>query len=48
MVGTQKDIYKNDVCEAWAARPAEIIPVVVGATGLIKRNLNNYMKRIPG
>ena len=39
---------KNDVHEAWAAISAEIIPVAVGATGLIKRNLENYLNRIPG
>ena len=39
---------KNDVREAWDARSAEVIPVAVGATGLIKRNLESYLNRIPG
>ena len=26
----------------------DIIPVVVGATGLLKTNLNNYLENIPG
>ena len=38
---------KNDVRQAWAAKSAEIIPVTVRANGLIKRNLENYLNRIP-
>ena len=40
--------FRNNVREAWAARSAKIISLAVGAIGLIKRDLDNYLNRIPG
>ena len=33
---------------SWASLNIDIIPVIGGATGLIKTNLKNYLKDIPG
>ena len=38
---------KNDLKSTWALKEIEIIPVVVGATGLIKKNLKHYLQAIP-
>ena len=38
---------KNDLRETWNAREADIIPVVVGATGIVKSNLVTYLNGIP-
>ena len=38
---------KNDLKSTWALKEIEIIPVVVGATGVIKKNLKQYLQTIP-
>ena len=39
---------KNDLRQTWELENIEIIPVIVGATGLMKTNLKSYLKSIPG
>ena len=39
---------KNDLKTTWALKEINIIPVVVGATGLVKQNLKKYLESIPG
>ena len=39
---------KNDFRQTLELENIDIIPVIVGATGLIKTNLKNYLKDIPG
>ena len=39
---------KSDLRTTWSLKYIDIIPVVVGATGLLKTNLNNYLENIPG
>ena len=39
---------KNDLKRTWSLKEISIIPVVVGATGVIKKNLKEYLKSIPG
>ena len=39
---------KNDLKSTWNLCSAEVIPVIVGATGLQKTNLVKYLKEIPG
>ena len=39
---------KNDLKQTWELEKVEIIPVIVGATGLMKTNLKSYLKSIPG
>ena len=39
---------KNDLKRTWSLKEINIIPVVVGATGLIKKNLKEYLSSIPG
>ena len=39
---------KNALRETWDLDDACIIPVVVGATGLLKTNLKAYLDSIPG
>ena len=39
---------KNDLRRTWQLKEADVIPVVVGATGMVKRNLGKYLKSIPG
>ena len=39
---------KNDVTDTFNLRPVDIIPVVIGATGLMKKNLQKYVQLIPG
>ena len=38
---------KNDLKDTWALKEIDIIPVVVGATGLVKKNLKQYLQSIP-
>ena len=45
---TEYQDLKNDIRETWNAREADIIPVVVGATGIVKSNLVTYLSSIPG
>ena len=39
---------KNDLRTTWELEDICIIPVVVGATGLVKTNLKKYLESIPG
>ena len=39
---------KNDLMSTWNLSSAEVIPVIVGATGLQKKNLTKYLEEIPG
>ena len=39
---------KNDMADTFNLQPVEVIPVVISATGLMKKNLQKYLKRIPG
>ena len=39
---------KNDLRQTWELENIEIVPVIVGATGLIKNNLKSYLTSIPG
>ena len=38
---------KNDIQDTYNFHPVDIIPVVIGATGLMKKNLQKYLKMIP-
>ena len=39
---------KNDLRTTWRLKEIDIIPVVIGATGLMKKNLKSYLQAIPG
>ena len=39
---------KHDLKTTWNVREVEIIPVVVSATGIMKKNLPTYLLSIPG
>ena len=39
---------KNDLRNTWELDDIEIIPIIIGATGLVKDNFVQYMKSIPG
>ena len=39
---------QSDLRTTWSLKEIDIIPVVVGATGLMKNNLKNYLESIPG
>ena len=39
---------KNDLIQTWELENIEIIPVIVGATGLLKTNIKSYLQSIPG
>ena len=39
---------KYEIRRNWPFREAEVVPVVVGATGLVKKNLHRYLEMIPG
>ena len=39
---------KHDLRDTWDLEEIEIIPVIVGATGLLKNNLSKYLQSIPG
>lgn len=39
---------KNDLRTTWDLDSIDIIPVIVGATGLLKTNMKDYLKSIPG
>ena len=43
-----QDLKKNDVKRMWKFKKAEIVPVIVGATGMIEKTLTEYLKTIPG
>ena len=39
---------KYDMADTYNLQPVDIIPVVIGATGLMKKNLQKYLQLIPG
>ena len=39
---------KNALKEEWGLEDISVIPVIVGATGLMKDNLQKYLDTIPG
>ena len=39
---------KNDLRNTWGLKNIELIPVVVGTTGLVKNNLQQHLKAIIG
>ena len=39
---------KNEVKRTWKLKKAEIVPVIIGATGMIKKTLTEYLKIILG
>ena len=39
---------KNDLRRTWGLSEIELIPVVVGATGLVKNNLKDHLQAIIG
>ena len=39
---------KHDLRDTWDLEEIEIIPVIVGATGLVKSNLSDHLENIPG
>ena len=39
---------KNDLRTTWGLKEIELIPVIVGATGLVKNNLKQHLKAIKG
>ena len=39
---------KNDLKTTWSLEKAEVIPVIVGATGVMKKSLSKYLESIPG
>ena len=32
----------------WSLKQIEITPIIMGATGVVKKNFENYLKNIPG
>ena len=39
---------KNALKETWNLNSIEVIPIIVGATGVMKDNLQGYLDSIPG
>ena len=39
---------KHDLRDTWDLEEIEIIPVIIGATGLVKKNLSEHLQNIPG
>ena len=39
---------KNAVKDTYSLESVEVIPVIIGATGIMKKNLQTYLQRIPG
>ena len=39
---------KNEIKRSWKLKSVEIAPVVIGATAIIKMNLTEILKTIPG
>ena len=38
---------KNDIGDTYRFKPVDIIPIVIGATGVMKRNLESYINLLP-
>ena len=39
---------KHEVKRSWKLKNAKVVPVIVGATGMMKKNLTGILKTIPG
>ena len=39
---------KNEVKISWKLKNAKVVPVIVGATGMMTKNLTEILKTIPG
>ena len=39
---------KSEVKRTWKLKSADIVPVISGATGVIKKNLTEILKTLPG
>ena len=39
---------KNEVKRSWKLKNAKVVPVIAGATGMMKKNLRDIKKNIPG
>ena len=39
---------KNEVKISWKLKNAKVLPVIVGATGMMTKNLTEILKTIPG
>jgi hypothetical protein len=39
---------KNDIKDTYELEECEVIPVIIGATGVVKKNLSKYLTSIPG
>ena len=39
---------KNALKESWDLKEIDVIPVIIGATGVMKDNLQDYLDRLPG
>ena len=39
---------KNEIKRMWKLKKAEVVPVIVEATGMMKKTLTEYLKIIPG
>ena len=39
---------KNALKEEWTLTKVDLIPVIIGNTGLMKKSLKKYLERIPG
>ena len=39
---------KNEVKRSWKLKSAKIVPVIIGATRMIKKNLTKILQTIPG
>ena len=38
----------EDLKSSWRLKQIEVVPVIVGATGLVKKNLKEFCQKIPG
>ena len=39
---------KHEVKRSWKLKNAKVVPVIVGATGMMTKNLTEILKTIPG
>ena len=45
--GTKYQSLKNDIRDTYRFKPVDIILIVIGATGVMKRNLESYINLLP-
>ena len=45
---TKQQDLKNEVRRSWKLKNAKVVPVIVGAAGMMKKNLTEILKTIPG